>query len=277
MTITTETTPLDQGPTHLDPRIQPLTDRQLRSLLANLNKDRVSGRKQGSKTLSYLEAWDVKAALIKVFGFGGFSAVASEGQIISREAVTNSYGKDAIRITVMCRMDLTIHQLGATYSEYAASSQTGQDPGDVLDFAIKTAESDALKRCAINLGTQFGLSLYNDGSTFDVVKISMGPDQEWPRPQKEAPAQPAIGGPAAQMFPTPAEGVTPEQHAQAQELVNRAFSMKQAQQEAQQDEQLAAIASGYSDGSEAETGVADLREQEEDTTPAVLEPAMSAG
>jgi hypothetical protein len=36
-------------------------------------------------------------------------------------------------------------------------------------MAIKTAESDALKRAAINLGTQFGLSLYNNGSLRDVV------------------------------------------------------------------------------------------------------------
>jgi hypothetical protein len=36
-------------------------------------------------------------------------------------------------------------------------------------MAIKTAESDALKRAAINLGTQFGLSLYNNGSLQDVV------------------------------------------------------------------------------------------------------------
>lgn len=274
MTITTETTPLGQETTPLDPRIQPLTDRQLRSLLANLNQNRISTRKQGNSNLSYLEAWDVKAALIKVFGFGGFSAVTSEAQMISREEVTNSYGKKAVRITVMVRMVLTIHQLGAVYGEYAAASQTGQDPGDVLDFAIKTAESDALKRCAINLGTQFGLSLYNDGSTTDVVKISMGPGQEWPRPAEQAPTQPAIGGPAAQMFPTPAEGVTPEQHQKNVDLVNQAFSVKAKQQQqaspAKQEEQLAAIASGYSDGSE-------VKNPEEDTTPAVLEPAMAGG
>jgi hypothetical protein len=36
-------------------------------------------------------------------------------------------------------------------------------------MAIKTAESDALKRAAINIGDQFGLSLYNNGSTTPVV------------------------------------------------------------------------------------------------------------
>ena len=36
-------------------------------------------------------------------------------------------------------------------------------------MAVKTAESDAFKRAAINLGDQFGLSLYNNGSLKPVV------------------------------------------------------------------------------------------------------------
>jgi hypothetical protein len=43
-------------------------------------------------------------------------------------------------------------------------------------MAIKTAESDALKRAAINLGTQFGLSLYNNGSPKDVVGTTLDRD-----------------------------------------------------------------------------------------------------
>jgi hypothetical protein len=37
-------------------------------------------------------------------------------------------------------------------------------------MAIKTAETQALKRCAINLGDQFGLSLYRNGSTAPLVR-----------------------------------------------------------------------------------------------------------
>lgn len=43
-------------------------------------------------------------------------------------------------------------------------------------MAIKTAESDALKRAAINLGTQFGLSLYDNGSMKDVVGKTLDRD-----------------------------------------------------------------------------------------------------
>jgi hypothetical protein len=40
-------------------------------------------------------------------------------------------------------------------------------------MAIKTAESQAFKRAAINLGDQFGLGLYNGGSTASTVKDTL--------------------------------------------------------------------------------------------------------
>ena len=63
----------------------------------------------------------------------------------------------------------------ARYTESAVGSTSGPANmiGEHHDNAIKTAASDALKRCAINLGTQFGLSLYNDGSRNDVVKMTL--------------------------------------------------------------------------------------------------------
>lgn len=217
-------------------RYQPLTYRQQRSLMGNLNQNRVSTRKQGGRDLSYLEAWDVKAALTKVFGFGGFSAVASEARVVNTESGKGS-GGSGVRITVMCRMELYIPQLDARYAEYAAASQTGQDPGETLDFAIKTAESDALKRCAINLGTQFGLSLYDNGSKHDVIKVVLAPDQEWPRPDPAVPQQEPAGAAVVQQVlggqpvSEPAPGVTPEQHAANQELLDRALNMKAQQQQ----------------------------------------------
>ena len=89
----------------------------------------------------------------------------------------------------MVTLQLRIHLTGATYTETAIASQTGPDVGEVADFAVKTAESDALKRCAINLGTQFGLGLYNNGGLGDVVRVLLEPDQreilEGTRPKDE--------------------------------------------------------------------------------------------
>ena len=196
--------------------IRPLTDPQLTQLMRDLHPDRVATRKQGGTSLSYLQAWDVKATLIRIFGFGGFSADATDCEIINIEdnvpKYTGSYGnkvevpieytKDGrikfgtanFRVTARVRVQLTIPQLGCTYSEYAASSQTGPDLGEVTDFAIKTAESDALKRAAIYLGSQFGLSLYDNGSHRDVIKVILAPGQEWARGAR---LDPETGGPVA--------------------------------------------------------------------------------
>jgi recombination DNA repair RAD52 pathway protein len=161
--------------------VGPPTPEQLKVLAGSLNKARIANRKQGNSTLSYLEAWDVKATLIRVFGFGGFSADVTESEFldINKEA-TNSRGEQAIEVCAKATVRLHIKQFDVTYTEVAVASQKGKDIGEVADFAMKTAESDALKRAAIYLGTQFGLSLYNDGATADVVRKIVAPNQEWP-------------------------------------------------------------------------------------------------
>lgn len=170
------------------------TQQQLNALMAPLNGNRVSSRSQGGRSLSYLEAWDVKAALIRVFGFANWSADVVESKVLRMEkdvpAFTGS-GQSKVRkqdadgkpdfnwsVTAMATLRLTIHMTGATYTETAIASQTGPDVGEVSDFAMKTAESDALKRCAINLGTQFGLGLYNNGGLGDVVRVLLDPTQK---------------------------------------------------------------------------------------------------
>lgn len=169
---------------HSDPRheLRPLTTTQRAMLLANLNPNRVQSRKApggGNKSMSYLAAWDVRATLIKVFGFGGFSVSAEDTKIIKVETdLPRPNGRPTpFRVTVQVTTSLYIHQLGAIYTGVALASQSGSDIGEVADFAAKTADSDAFKRAAMNLGTQFGLSLYNNGSPQDVVVKVLAPDQ----------------------------------------------------------------------------------------------------
>lgn len=155
----------------------PLSEGQLRVLMGNLNPRRIAKRSQGGRELSFLEAWDVKATLIRVFGFGGFSAEVIDTRILEINRESDDKGTK-IEVAAMCTLQLTIHSLGAVYTESAVASQKGRDVGEVADFAVKTAESDALKRAAIYLGTQFGLSLYDNGATRDVIRVVFAPGQE---------------------------------------------------------------------------------------------------
>jgi recombination DNA repair RAD52 pathway protein len=141
-----------------------LNERQYAQLLSPLNESRVAKRQQAGRNLSYLEAWDVKAHLIRIFGFGAWSADVIESSLAYEEKNGNNW---SVGYKVVLR--LSIPSLDCTYTEAAVGSAQLPQRGEAHDMAIKTAESDCLKRAAINLGTQFGLSLYNNGSLRDVV------------------------------------------------------------------------------------------------------------
>jgi recombination DNA repair RAD52 pathway protein len=137
-----------------------LNAQQRAKLLQGIHPGRIQHRSQGGKQLSYVEGWDVRATLIRIFGFGGFSADVLSAEFIPAE-----------HPTALVVLRLTIHGIGpkgqdVTYTEAACG--TSRIPGD-YDMAVKTAETDALKRAAVNLGDAFGLSLYNNGSTAPVI------------------------------------------------------------------------------------------------------------
>jgi recombination DNA repair RAD52 pathway protein len=150
-----------------------LTSEQYDVLIKDLAAHRVAKRKQAGLELSYLEAWDVRAHLIRIFGFGGWSSTVETAELAFEE---NTNGKWSVGYKVLLK--LVIHDLGCFYTEAAIGSSTQGSRGEAHDMAIKTAESDALKRAAVNLGTQFGLSLYDNGSRKDVVGHSLiNPDE----------------------------------------------------------------------------------------------------
>lgn len=118
---------------------QALTVQQLERLHSDLHPSRVAKRAQGDRDLSYLEAYDVRATLIRLFGYAGFSAETIETRIVheSQYSAPNNPERLLWRIAVICTFRLTIHQTGAIYTESAAASQSGPDFGEVLDFAVK--------------------------------------------------------------------------------------------------------------------------------------------
>lgn len=145
-----------------------LTHEQVTQLLKPINPLRISKK----DNLSHVEAYDVRAHLIRVFGFGGWSEEVTDLAMLyeqSKEEGTQTRWRAAYRATVR----LTLHDTEAVYTESAVGTNFGWLPDskrdETHDMAIKTAASQALKRCAINLGDQFGLSLYQKGSDKAIV------------------------------------------------------------------------------------------------------------
>lgn len=135
-----------------------ITRAQQDMLLAPLARQRVEKR----DGFDYVNISDVRRYLLRIFGFGGFSYQVSEAEQVAH--YTQPQKNDANKVNQVVawkvKVTLTVPALDATYSEYAIGSSSQPSLIDAQDMAIKTAESDALKRCAVNLGDQFGLSLY---------------------------------------------------------------------------------------------------------------------
>lgn len=157
------------------------TAKQYETLLRPVAKHRVSSRQQGGMSLAYLEAWDVKAHLIRVFGFCGWSADVLSAELVFEDKDEKGRWNVGYKVVMRLRIhsDEPMVTGDATYTEAAVGSAINGNRGDAHDMAVKTAESDALKRAAINLGNQFGLSLYDGGNTNDVVGHTLVPPDDY--------------------------------------------------------------------------------------------------
>lgn len=148
-----------------------LSNKQREQLLKGINPSRVG---KDGKGFAHLEAYDVRAHLIRIFDFCNWSSELVDLELIF-ETPTEKDGKTRWTVAYRATVKLTLHDKddfeNAVYTEAAVGDSTNNPSrADAHDMAIKTAESQAFKRCAINLGDQFGLSLYNNGSTASVVR-----------------------------------------------------------------------------------------------------------
>lgn len=141
----------------------------VKALLEPIDPSRVG---KDGKGFSHVEAWDIRRTMNHIFGFGQWSAEVDLMELIY-EQVSEGQGKPRYSVAYRARCSVSVP--GATYSEWAAGDATNYPSrADAHDQAIKTAESQAFKRACVNLGDQFGLSLYKDGSLSATVGEVIG-------------------------------------------------------------------------------------------------------
>lgn len=178
--------------------VNALSRKQVEVLLRPINPNRVQADPKG---FAYVSQHDIRAHLTRIFGFGEWSAdLQSLDCIVDVETMTKGSEKKppspAWYVVYRAVMRLTIHATGATFTEAHVGSSTHPDRGEAHGNAVTNSESYALKRCAINLGDQFGLGLYEKGSRAAIVKATLA----MPTPELE-------DGPV--LLPEP-ESVAPE-------------------------------------------------------------------
>lgn len=148
--------------------------KQVLQLLKPIHKNRVL---RDGKGHAHVSQQDVTAHLIRVFGFCNFDTDVKVAELVFEE---NSLDKKTgelnpqrwdvcyramVRLTVKDPDGLEL----AHYEDGSTATAQNQTRGDAHDLAYKSAISLSKKRAAINLGDQFGLSLYNKGQLSALV------------------------------------------------------------------------------------------------------------
>ncbi len=149
-----------------------LTDEQVTQLLQPINPSRVLADGKGH---AHVSQQDILAHLIRVFGFGNFDIeVLSVECIFEAERVKDNKPQNRFDVCYRALVRLTIRGIDgkevAHYENGSTATAQNQSRGDGHDLAYKSAISLSVKRAAIALGDQFGLSLYNKGQRSALVR-----------------------------------------------------------------------------------------------------------
>jgi Rad52/22 family double-strand break repair protein len=149
------------------------TREQVNLLLKPIHPKRVLMR----EGMSYVEGYDIKAELNRVFGFGRWSVDLLGQSLVAETATKTRNGKDAWYVVYRTSLRLTISDPdGATvchYDESHVGESTHPVRGEAHGNALTNSWTYALKRCASSLGDQFGLSLYGKGSMDALVRWTL--------------------------------------------------------------------------------------------------------
>jgi hypothetical protein len=149
------------------------TPEQVSQLLKPINNARVLADGKGH---AHVSQQDILAHLIRVFGFGGFDievlaveCVFEQGRTPEPVTRYDVCYRALVRLTVKDASGTAV----CTYENGSTATAQNQSRGDAHDLAYKSAISLSVKRAAIALGDQFGLSLYNKGQRTALVMGTM--------------------------------------------------------------------------------------------------------
>ena len=126
------------------------------------------------KGFAHIESYEVEAHLDRIFGFEGWDKFLPDVTLIFEDITKMKSGKDGWNVCYRATVRLEAYSPDGGLAKVSEDASTGEatqpSRADAHDLALKSAVSVALKRAAKGLGDQFGLSLYDHGSTDPLVK-----------------------------------------------------------------------------------------------------------
>ena len=149
------------------------TSEQVDLLLKPIHPRRVNVR----DGMSYVEGYDIKAELNRVFGFGRWDTEILSQAVVCEVAKKMGNGRDGWYVVYRTSLRLIIKSPDGSevchYDESHVGESTHPIQGEAHGNALTNSWTYALKRCATNLGDQFGLSLYNKGQRGALVRWTL--------------------------------------------------------------------------------------------------------
>ena len=142
------------------------TKEQTEQLNQPIDPKVVAFRQQGSMQLAYLESWYVINEANRIFGFDGWQSETVQLDCVQSDEFCVTYIAK-VRVTIG---DVIREGVGAGHGKGKSVNL-----GDKHESAVKEAESDARKRAFMQLGSQFGLSLYDRTKAWKNLKKDRTP------------------------------------------------------------------------------------------------------
>lgn len=134
------------------------TNPQIKALSAKLNGKFVKTRIEGTRELSYLEGWHVIAEANRIFGFAGWDRETLEARCVWDGPYQ---GQRKCAYTARVRVKVRVEGAEIVRDGSGAGAGIGPTQAEAHEAALKTAETDAMKRALATFGNAFGLALYD--------------------------------------------------------------------------------------------------------------------
>ena len=110
----------------------------------------------------YVDGYHVISEANRIFGNGGWSYEITRLQETHRATVQTARGEQA-RVSFLCTVKVTVGDVFKEGSAVGMGSGKPENMGDVIESAVKEAETAALKRALRTFGNTFGLALCDEG------------------------------------------------------------------------------------------------------------------
>ena len=154
------------------------TDTQTRALAAKLPERNIKTREHNGERLHYVEGWHVIAEANRIFGYDAWDRQTLELKVLGQTNTDYRFNTSylaRVRITVRAGTMVVVREGVGTGHGRACVA------GEAHEVAMKSAETDAMKRALSTFGNPFGLALY------DSEQRGVRPDRK--RAKKEQDAQ----------------------------------------------------------------------------------------